>query len=217
MLITSGGVMKQNDIAWDLLSGSDRAPHPPIALVLWPSGGWVRDVILVIAGSLFVALLAQVSIPLPFTVVPITGQTLGVALTAAALGGKRGALALLTYLGEGAVGLPFFAGGAGGYLKIAGPTGGYLIGFVIAAFVVGSLCERGWDRSIPSAALAFLIGDVLVFLVGVPWLALSLGLNLTNALATGLMPFIPGDLIKISLATLVVTGCWQAIDRRKKP
>jgi biotin transport system substrate-specific component len=210
--------MKQNDITWtDVLSGNERIPHPPIALVLWPSGGWVRDVILVIAGSLFVALLAQVSIPLPFTVVPITGQTLGVALTAAALGGKRGALALLTYLGEGAVGLPFFAGGAGGWGKIAGPTGGYLIGFVIAAFVVGSLCERGWDRSIPRAALAFLIGDALVFLVGVPWLALSLGLSLTNALATGLMPFIPGDLIKISLATLVVTGCWQAIERRKKP
>jgi biotin transport system substrate-specific component len=209
--------MKQNDIAWDPLPRSDHAPHPPIALILWPSGSWVRDVILVIAGSLFVALLAQISIPLPFTVVPITGQTFGVALTAAVLGGKRGALALITYLGEGAVGLPFFAGGAGGYLKIIGPTGGYLVGFVVAAFVVGSLCERGWDRSIPNAALAFLIGDALIFLCGVPWLAVSLGLSPDRALASGLLPFIPGDLIKISLATLVINGLWQIIDKRRRP
>src|SRR4051812_40379087 len=124
--------MKQNTSTWPgFHAENENLPHPPLALVLWPTGGWVRDITLVVVGSLFVALLAQVAIRLPFTVVPITGQTLAVALTAAVLGSKRGALALLAYLGEGAAGLPFFAGGASGLAKIMGPTGGYLIGFVV--------------------------------------------------------------------------------------
>src|SRR5437868_6914445 len=105
----------------DLAAGVASSQNPPLALVLWPTGGWVRDISLVIAGSLFVALAAQVSIQLPGMLVPITGQTFAVALTGALLGSKRGSLALLTYLGEGAAGLPFFAGGAFGLAKIVGP------------------------------------------------------------------------------------------------
>lgn len=207
--------MKQNTSTWPGLHSEDeKRPHPPLALVVWPSGGWVRDITLVLVGSLFVALLAQVAIRLPFTIVPITGQTLAVALTAAVLGGKRGALALIAYLAEGAAGLPFFAGGASGLAKIMGPTGGYLVGFVVAAFVVGLLCERGWDRHVVSAALAFLIGDALVFLFGLPWLAAFIGTN--HILENGLLPFIPGDLIKISLATLVITGLWRLVDKRNR-
>lgn len=193
--------------------GAD-SPHPPLALILWPSGGLVRDIILLIAGSIFIALMAQVSIHLPFTPVPITGQTLGVALVGALLGSRRGTLTLLTYLAEGATGLPVFAGGAGGLGIFVGPTGGYLIGFVAAAFVVGWLCEKGWDRHFLSAVLAFLLGDSLVFLFGLPWLARFVGIE--KVFALGLIPFIPGDLIKVVLAALVITSLWRSL-KRKQP
>jgi biotin transport system substrate-specific component len=206
--------MRQNASTWIPGFHIDRAPHSPLALILWPSGGLVRDITLVVGGSLFVALLAQISIPLPFTVVPITGQTLAVALTAAFLGSKRGTLALLTYLAEGAAGLPFWAGGAGGWLKLIGPTGGYLIGFVVAAFLVGFLCEKGWDRHVISAALAFLLGDAIVFVFGLLGLARFVAPN--QVFAQGLFPFIPGDLIKITLAALVITGTWKVVEKRKR-
>jgi biotin transport system substrate-specific component len=195
-------------------SGAAANPHPPLALILWPSGGLVRDIILVLAGSIFVAIMAQVSIPLPFTPVPITGQTLAVALVGALLGSKRGALALLTYLAEGAGGLPVFAGGAGGVAVFAGPTGGYLIGFLASAFVIGWLCEKGWDRRFISAVLAFLIGDSLVFLFGLSWLARFVGSE--KVFALGLIPFIPGDLIKVALGALIVTSLWRSV-KKKQP
>lgn len=193
--------------------GTD-SPHPPLALILRPSGGLVRDIILILAGSVFVALMAQVSVPLPFTPVPVTGQTLGVALVGALLGSKRGTLALLTYLAEGAAGLPVFAGGARGLDKFAGPTGGYLIGFLVAAFVVGWLCEKGWDRRFLSAVPAFLLGDSMVFLFGLPWLARFVGTE--KVFAMGLIPFIPGDIIKVILAALVVTGLWPSVKRKQQ-
>src|SRR6186997_3063281 len=103
------------------------------------AAGWLRDLVLILLGALFIAALAQVEIPLPFTPVPITGQTFGVLLVGAALGSKRGAASLTSYLGLGTLGLPFFAGGAHGLNILMGATGGYLIGFVIAAYVIGLL------------------------------------------------------------------------------
>jgi biotin transport system substrate-specific component len=198
----------------NLEAGVDHLHHPPLALIFWSSGGLIRGVILVIAGSLFVALAAQIAIPLPFSPVPITGQTFAVALTGALLGGRRGALALLAYLTEGAVGLPFFAGGAGGVAVLTGYTAGYLMGFMVAAFVVGSLCERGWDRRLATLALTLLIGDTLILLFGVTWLARFIGTG--QAIEKGLIPFLPGDLFKIALAALVITGMWGWI-KRKRP
>lgn len=188
--------------------------YPPLALVLWPSASWFRDIILVILGSLCVALAAQVAIPLPFTPVPITGQTFAIALIGAFLGSKRGALALLTYLAEGAVGLPVLAGGASGLAKIIGPTGGYLVGFVASAFVIGWLCERGWSRRLETTALAILVGDSLVFLFGLIWLS---RFPVGDVFAQGLIPFLPGELIKVCLGTLVINGLWGRIQKRKQP
>jgi biotin transport system substrate-specific component len=146
-------------------------PYLPLAKTLWPARSLGRDLSLVLAGSLFVALLAQVAIPLPFTPVPITGQTLGVLLVGAALGSRLGFMALLAYLLEGAMGLPVFAGGTGGLAKILGPTGGFLLAFPLAAGLVGLLVERlGLDRSFLGTLLAMLLGNALIYLLGLPWL-----------------------------------------------
>lgn len=167
------------------------------------------EAVVVVAASLFVALMAQVSVPLPFSPVPITGQTFAVLLVGAALGARRGALTLALYLVEGALGLPFFAGGTGGVARLLGPTGGYLFGFVAMAAVVGALAERGWDRRGRSAWLAFLLGEVVLYLCGLPWLAHFVGWE--KALALGLLPFIPGDVLKAVLAGVALPAAWRLV------
>lgn len=182
------------------------------------SRSWLSDALLIALFSGFVALTAQIEIRLPFTPVPITGQTLGVLLTGAALGSRRGALALLLYLLEGAIGLPVFAGGAAGFARILGPTGGYLLALPLAAGIVGLLAERGWDRRLPLAALAMLIGNLVIYLLGVAWLGLYKGiLGDVSMLWAGVYPFLPGDLLKIAIAAIVLPGAWKllnGIDRR---
>lgn len=171
------------------------------------------DVLLILGGSLFTALMARITIPLPFTPVPITGQTLAVLLTGAALGSRRGALSMAAYVLEGALGLPVFAGGTAGLKRLTGPTGGYLIGFIAAAFVIGWLAERGWDRRPLSTALAMLIGNAVIYLFGLPWLALFLGgfSGPKGALMLGLLPFIPGDLLKLALAAFLLPSAWWLV------
>ncbi|MCJ7436093.1 MAG: biotin transporter BioY [Anaerolineales bacterium] len=170
---------------------------------------WLRDLFLIVAGSLFVAALAQIRIPLPFTPIPITGQTFGVLLVGVALGSKRGAAALALYLAEGAIGLPFFAGGAYGLEIVIGATGGYLFGFIAAAFFIGLLAERGLERSIRTSILPFLIGTAIIYLCGASWLALSLGLE--KAILFGVLPFLVGDAIKIALAAVVLPSAWKSL------
>jgi len=175
----------------------------------------VGDIALVLGASLFVALMAQASLHLPFSPVPITGQTFAVLLVGAALGSKRGAASLIAYLVEGAAGLPVFAGGMAGPAVLVGPTGGYLAGFVLAAWAVGWLAERGLDRRVPGALLIFLAGDALIFLCGLAVLAFFVGLP--NLLSAGLWPFLPGDAIKIGLGALALPSAWtivQAVERR---
>lgn len=169
------------------------------------------DAILVVSGSLVVAALAQVAVVLPFTPVPITGQTLGVLLAGASLGAVRGGLALLLYLAEGLCGLPFFAGGAGGPAALAGPTGGYLVGFVGAAFLVGWLAERGWDRRVPTALAAFAAGQCVIYLVGLAWLANFVGRE--RVLTAGLWPFLPGAALKMVAAAMLLPFGWKIARR----
>lgn len=170
--------------------------------------GLAYDAALITGGSLLVAALAQVDVHLtPY--VPVTGQTFGVLLVAAALGSVRGGLSMLLYLVWGMIGLPFFAGGASGVPTLTLPTGGYLWGFVVAGVVVGWLAERGWDRSIGSAVGAMFIGNVVIFAFGVPWLAASVGLSAQEALAAGLYPFVIGDAVKLLLAAAVLPLAWR--------
>ncbi|WP_448605437.1 biotin transporter BioY [Thermoflexus hugenholtzii] len=177
----------------------------------------LADAVLILGGSLLTALMARVEIPLPFTPVPITGQTFAVLLVGAALGSRRGALSMAVYLLEGALGLPVFAGGAAGLARLRGPTGGYLIGFIAAAFVTGWLAERGWDRRPATTALAMLAGNAVIYLFGLPWLARFVGgfLGPKGALALGLLPFVPGDLLKLLLATFAFPSAWLLVRRAR--
>ena len=170
------------------------------------------NAVLVVGGSLLVALAAQVAIPLPFSPVPVTGQTLGVLLVGVLLGSRRGAISVLAYLTEGLVGLPVFAGGRAGFAYFLGPTGGYLIGFVMAAFVTGYLAERGWDRRVWTALCAMLLGNAVIFVVGLPWLARFVGT--ARVLALGVYPFVPGDLLKLALAATLVPAGWTILGRK---
>lgn len=195
-------------------------PYVPIAKTLWPHRFLGRDLAFILAGSLFVALTAQISIRLPFTPVPITGQTLGVLLVGAALGSRLGFLALLAYLVEGGLGLPFFAGGTGGVAKFFGPTGGYLLAFPLAAGLVGLLVERfGMDRFFGRTLLAMLLGNLLIYAFGVPWLGAYLdGVGkypgLGGLFAMGMIPFLPGDLVKAILAAMLLPSAWSLLGRR---
>ena len=166
----------------------------------------IRDIALVVGFTLLTALLAQIKIPLGFTPVPITGQTLAVMLTGAALGSRRGAAAMTLYLVAGAW-LPFFAGGASGFVWGLA-SGGYIIGFIPAAYLVGFLSERGWDRRV-WIILAMLLGNIVLYIPGL--LQLSIFVPERNVFEIGLYPFILGDLIKIYLAALILPSAWWLI------
>ena len=188
-------------------------PHTLVDVLLpRQQRSWLLDAALVLLFSAFVGLTAQVEIPV--WPVPLTLQTLGVLFTGAVLGSRRGALALVLYLAEGAAGLPIFAGGASGVAHLLGPTGGYLAGFVVAAGVVGWLAERGWDRRLVWTALAMLAGNVIIYALGVAWLAVYLG-DLQTAVVKGALIFVPGDLIKIVVAVLALPGGWALAQRRQ--
>ena len=167
----------------------------------------IRDLLLITAGALLVALLAQVRIPLPFTPVPLTGQTFAVLLVGAALGSRRGLASLSLYSLIGALGLPVFAGGAAGTSYAFGPTGGYLLGFIVAAYVTGLLAERGLERSIRTSILPFLAGTLVIYALGAGWLSVQFGLE--KALALGVLPFIVGDAIKLALAAIALPAAWK--------
>jgi biotin transporter BioY len=187
----------------------DVYPRAPLALAWRPQTGLAGQIGLVVLGSLLVALAAQIKIPM--WPVPVTMQTLAVLLVGALLGSRLGALSMLLYLGEGLLGLPVFAGWGSGPAYFAGPTAGYLFGFVAAAFVVGWLCERGWDRKVSTAVLAMLLGNVTIYLFGLPWLARFVGVD--RVLQAGLLPFIPGDILKIILAALILPAGWKLLQK----
>lgn len=170
--------------------------------------GLVFDGIAIAAGSLFLALLAQVSIPIG--PVPFTLQTLAVLMLGALLGSKRSSLAVVCYLTEGALGLPVFAGGGAGVLSLAGPTGGYFLGFIICAYIVGYLLERGWRGNYFLTLIAMATGSAVILLLGAFWLSFFIGSE--NALHLGLYPFIMGDMVKALLAAILIPSGWKALD-----
>ena len=202
---------------------------PTLIDVAIPGKGILRDVALVVGFSLLVAVFAQIVIRLPFTPVPITGQTLAVLLTGGALGAWRGAASLGLYAIWGSIGIPVFAPGAeaveGELVHFIFPwagtgdpvwsraSGGYIVGFIAAAYVVGRLSERGWDRGW-YVTVAMLIANVLIYVPGLLWLGYKIG-SFDNALVFGLYPFIAGDLIKLYIAAIALPGAWALVGRRR--
>lgn len=175
---------------------------------------------LVIGGALLTAAAAQVSIPLGFTPVPITGQTFAVLLVSAALGWRMAVSSQALYWVLGAVGLPFYAGAKGGWTVATGSTFGYFAGFVLAAAFVGYLAERGQDRTFATSFTVMSTGTVIIYACGVTWLAHSLNVPLytgdgKDAFTYGLAPFIVGDLIKMILAAVLTPSAWWLVSSRR--
>ena len=173
----------------------------------------VINVFLILGTSWLIAISAQISIYLPFSPVPITGQTLVILLAGLVLGKNRGAGAVGIYLVQGASGLPFFAGGKSGLVTLFGPTGGYLFGFLAAVYIVGMLSELRFKRSLFQTATALVIGNTIIYIFGLSWLARFVGES--QALQLGLYPFLIGDLLKISLGVVLVGGSSAILSRLK--
>jgi len=173
---------------------------------------WTRSAGLVIVFSLFIAAAAQFAIHIG--PIPITGQTFAVLLTGALLGSRLGAAAVIAYLIEGAIGLPFFAGGASGLLRFFGPTGGYLVAFPAAAFVTGAFAEHGWDRRYISAFAAMGIGSVIIFLAGWAWFSVLTSTPPVASFQIAVLPYLVGDVIKIALAAAVLPTGWALLKRK---
>lgn len=171
-------------------------------------------VIQVVAFALLTALFAQFTIRLPFTPVPITGQTFAVLLTGATLGMWAGGASQLLYLALGTF-MPFYAGGASGTEVLFGASGGYLFGFVIAAALVGKLAERHHDRRVISAVTAFLTGSLVIYVFGVIGLMAAADMDLVTALEKGVAPFIVGDVIKAYAAGLLLPAAWRLTNRNQ--
>ena len=198
----TGAAARATTIAWAVV--------PPRGL--WPAAT-------VLGGSALIALAAQLAIPLPFTPVPVTGQTFAVLLVGAALGARAGTLAVVAYLVEGLLGAPVFAGGRSawsasavpGVPVILGPSAGYLGGFVAAAALVGWLAERGHDRRFRTAAVAMACGTLAIYLFGAGWLARSIGLE--SAIRLGVLPFLAADLFKVLLAAAALPAAWRLVRR----
>jgi biotin transport system substrate-specific component len=184
-----------------------------LRLALFPRSSIVTDVLLVLAGTAFVALAAQVSFQLPFTPVPITGQTFAVVLVGASLGALLALASLGLYVFVGAIGAPVYADGGRGWDVLTGPTGGYIIGFVLAAVITGYLAQQRWDRRFSSAVAAMLTGNVLVYAVGLPWLAEKIDTGFEATLEAGLYPFVVGDLLKLYLAGALLPAAWRLVSR----
>lgn len=169
----------------------------------------VASIVAVVAFAGFTALMAQIRIPLGFTPVPVTGQTFAVLLAGAALGARLGATSQLVYLAAGAVGFPVFTGGGSGFEYFTGATAGYLVGFVLAAALVGRLAERGEDRKVNTAVTAFLAGSAVIYVCGAIGLMITADMDATTAIAQGVTPFVFGDVLKATAAGLLLPLAWK--------
>jgi biotin transport system substrate-specific component len=182
-----------------------------LRLAVLPRPRLLTEVVLVALGAGLIAASAQVSLSLPFTPVPITGQTFAVVLVGASLGTIRGCASLVLYLWLGVAGAPIYADHAHGWSVVTSASGGYIVGFVLAAAVTGFLAEQRWDRRLSSSIGSMLTGNVIIYLVGLPWLAVVLHTNLEKTLEYGLYPFVPGDVFKLYLAAALLPGAWKVV------
>lgn len=184
-------------------------PAPPSTLADLLPRSRVRTVALVVGFALITAAAAQITIPLAWTPVPLTGTTFAVLLAGAALGWRAGAASQLLYNVLALAGLPFYQDGQSGWTYATSATGGYLVGFVVAAAVVGFLAERGQDRSLATSVPAMLAGTAVIYLFGVAWLGHVLDASAITALEKGMLPFVIGDALKLVVAGALLPAAWR--------
>jgi biotin transport system substrate-specific component len=184
----------------------------PLVLADLLPGAAVRDGLLVVGAAAFIGLLAQISIHLSFTPVPITGQTLGVLLAGTALGWWRAGAALALYAVAGVAGVPWFAGHSSGY---ASASFGYIVGFVAAAVLCGYLASLGADRSVLRSLPAMVAAEVVIYAFGLTWLAIDLHLGASATIADGLTPFLAGDAVKAAIAAGLLPAAWWLAGSRR--
>ncbi|WP_327236635.1 biotin transporter BioY [Streptomyces sp. NBC_01317] len=170
-----------------------------------------RDLALVVGGAVLTGVAAQLSVPVPGSPVPVTGQTFAALLIGVSLGARRGFLSLALYALLGMAGLPWFSEGASG---VSFPTLGYVLGMLLAATVVGALARRGGDRSVVRTAGTMVLGSAIIYAVGVPYLAVSADMSLSAAVSAGLVPFLLGDALKAALAMGALPAAWKLAGRR---
>lgn len=170
----------------------------------------LAQIALIAGGAALVGLSAQIAIPLPFTPVPLTLQTLAVLLVGASLGSVRGVASMLLYVAAGLIGVPWFAQGSSGYSTA---SFGYVLGFILAAFIVGRLAEHGASRTVGRTVSLMIIGNLAIYAVGVTWLKFAISVSWPEAIALGVIPFIIGDIIKIAVAAGVLPLAWRGVER----
>ncbi|MFC4331708.1 biotin transporter BioY [Streptomyces andamanensis] len=171
----------------------------------------VRDAALVLGGAALTGIAAQIAVPVPGSPVPVTGQTFAALLVGTALGARRGLLSLMLYAVAGVAGMPWFAEGGSG---AGAPSFGYVLGMLLASAAVGALARRGADRSVWRMAGTMLLGEAVIYAVGVPYLALATGMSASAAVAAGLTPFLIGDLLKAALAMGALPTAWKFAGKR---
>lgn len=186
------------------------ASPAPRVLADYAGSTKVANVALVLGGSAFVGIAAQIAIPLPFTPVPLTLQTFAVLLVGAALGTWRGVASMVVYAAAGTAGVPWFSAGSSGW---GGASYGYILGFILAAGIVGHLAERGATRTPVSMAGLMVLGNVVIYAVGVSYLKFAIDVSWATALSLGVVPFLLGDALKILLAAGLFPATWKLVRR----
>jgi biotin transport system substrate-specific component len=180
---------------------------------VFPRSSALNNVLLITVGTLFIAGLAQIALPIPGSPVPVTGQTLGVLLVGTSYGAVLGLSTFLTYLLVGLAGAPFFANGSHGLATLTGATGGYLVGMLVASLVVGFLAGHRWDQRLRTALPTMLLGDAIIFSFGLVWLHAFTGKNWSWTLAAGFTPFIIGEVLKIAIAGTSLPIVWRFVQK----
>ena len=192
-------------------------PIAPLTLraAIFPRANSLTNSLLALGGAGFLAVMAQIAIPVPGSPVPVTGQTLGVLLIGASYGPALSISTVALYLAIGAAGAPIFSNGGSGFAKLVGPTGGYLAGMVLTSLVLGYLATKKWDARFRTALQAMLIGEVLTFIPGLIWLQHATGKDWSWTISAGFTPFILGEAIKIALAAVTLPAIWKVVDKRR--
>jgi len=185
----------------------------PLREAVLPRTTVLTSAVLLVVGVGFVALASQIAVTLSFTPVPITGQTFAVAVVGTTYGANLGGLTLLAYWVVGMLGAPIYSEGEGGWDKATSPSAGYLVGFIVAAYLMGFLAERRWDRRLSSSISLMLCGSVVIYALGLAWLRYDYSPSFSAALEDGLYPFLVGDLVKLYLAAAIVPLAWRGVER----